>query len=416
MQKVIYFLLCLLALGGCIEQDALLPPQNITGSTQPSVSYTEPTADTVPEKTIEELVTDGTYMLKRSFGFYQGSVNMAKIQTITFSRIAPSKYDECWSANLANTNDIVGYRVGLDVIIVGDHIYANNNCTHMFAAKNNYGDQLWASVTEINGLELLNTSYVNKMTNMFFGSKCVELPGIEIWDVSNVIYFDGMFQGNDNAGDMKLQYLDVSGWNTSSAQSMSHMFYGCGALTHITIDNWDVSNVTTFSHMFADCFSLQSINLLNWDTSSVISFDCFLNDCRSLVVVDVSGLETSTCTQFSQMFEACVNLQYIIGLNTWDVSGASNYAFSEMFHGCYSLAALDIGGWQARPDNTSRMFKNCFSLTMLDMSGFDMTNASYVVEMFMGCSQLTEVIGMDTWNLADINGYDSMYIGTSLAQ
>ena len=405
--------------------------------TTPFIVETEPTNP--PEKTVAELVEDGTYMLSKSYDFYKGSMDMSAIQTITFSNIHPSSYDECWNANVADNDGIVGYRVGADVIIVGEHIYANTNSKYMFAAQTSSGRQLWSSLVKIDGLELLRTSYVIDMSGMFLEGKfsslsgigswsvgsvrnmsmifsgCTNLTTLDVgsWNVSNVTDFSGIFQGNANAGNMKLQYLDVGNWNTSSAINFSHMFYGCGALTHIPIENWNVSRVATFSHMFADCFSLQSIDISNWSTVSAHSFNAMFNDCRSLTVIDVSGLETSSCTQFSQMFEACTSLQKIIGLDRWNVTSASNYAFSETFHCCYSLLDIDIGNWHTSPDNTARMFKNCYSLSSVDLSGFNMDNNHTVLEMFMNCTSLTEIKGMGNWSLENAEGYDTMYVGTS---
>lgn len=441
-----------------VTENTSLPDDTQVEETESVPVYTEPVIseeteppviDDIPietepevEKSIDELVNDGIYMLEGSFGFYKGSVSMSEIETVTFTRTAPTSYDESWNANVADTDDIKGYRDGNHVIIVGEHIYANSRCTYMFAARNGYGDSLWSNLTTINGLELLNMSYATNMKMMFAYGQFASLPGIGAWnvssvtnmsmtfawctnltdldiadwDVSNVRTFSGMFQGNSHAGDMKLQYLDVSRWNTASAEEMNHMFYGCGLLTYIPVENWDVSGVVTFSHMFADCFSLQSLDLSRWETVSVNSFDAFLNDCRSLVTIDVSGLETTTCQQFSQMFEACTGLQHIIGLETWDVSNASNYAFSETFHCCYSLQELNIGGWTVAPDNTARMVKNCYALVYIDMSGFDMSNNIHVTEMFMGCGNLTEVVGLATWNLTNANGYDSMFIDSGLVK
>lgn len=357
----------------------------------PSISITEifKPATTRPEETsVEEMVNKGAYMLRRSFGFYKGSKKMSEIRTIAFSRETPEYYDECWNANIADTGHIKGYLIGNDVVIVGEYIYANKASRNMFAAHNSYGEPLWSNLKEINGLELLNTSRVEDMTMMFAFNQLTELNGIDEWDVSNVKTFAGMFQGNDNSGDIKLKYLDVGKWDTSSAENMSHMFYGCALMEHIPIENWDVSKVKTFSHMFADCHSLKGVNFSKWDTSSVESFDGFLNDCRSLIIVDVSNFKTKTCKQFSQMFEACINLEYIIGLDKWDVSNANYYAFSETFHCCYKLKEVNIGNWITTPDNTARMFKNCYSLTEIDLSGFDMTNTEHTTEMFMNCNAI----------------------------
>ena len=316
---------------------------------------------------------------------------MSDIKVISFSRVAPDNYDESWVASVADDGELMGYRLGNTVIIVGNIIYANPRCAYMFAGENSYGDPLWSSLEIINGLELLDTSLATNMKMMFAFTRVSKLPGIEGWDVSNVKTFAGMFQGHAYVGDVPLEYIDVSRWNTSAAENMSHVFYGCGQIKYIPIENWDVSNVTTFSHMFADCFNLERIDFSKWETMSVESFDGFLNDCHSLVHIDVSGLDTSTCKQFSQMFEKCINLEYIVGLESWDVSNASYYAFSEMFHCCYKLTEINIENWIATPDNTARMFKDCFRLKHINLSGFDMSNNLHSEEMFTNCNAIIDM-------------------------
>lgn len=409
MKKIVVLLLLilLLILNGC---SIINSSYNCTEETSAaSEIYTQPTS--MIEKTLDKMVEDGAYMLCESFGFYQGTKDMSEIRSITFSNIAPDNYDERWNANLADTDDIQGYLIGENVIIVGDYIYTSEICSYMFAAENGYGDRLWSNLIEVNGLELLNTSYAEDMTMMFAFSKLTKLNGIEKWDVSNVKKFAGMFQGHSNSGDVKFEYLDIKNWDTSSAENMSHMFYGCAAMKYIPVENWDVSKVETFSHMFADCYGMENIDFSKWKTLSAKSFDGFLNDCHSLVVVDVTGLDTSNCEQFSQMFEACINLEHIIGLNTWDVSSASYYAFSETFHCCYKLQEIDISNWCATPDNTARMFKNCYNITQVDMSNFNMSNIQVVTEMFMNTWCLTEIAGMESWDLTNVRGYETIRWG-----
>lgn len=411
-------IICSLLLTGCANQDAnrvtLTESKNDIEIETSEEVYVEPTNTTcvnisTPEPTpsIEPTYTPmptyepnykptpfntDMYILEQSFGFYKGSVDMSYIGSITFSRTAPDVYDECWNANVANTEHVKGYRIGKEVVIVGDLIYANPMCSYMFAAYNKYGDSLWANLIEINGLRLIDTSYAESMKMMFAFTKLYEINGIDEWDVSNVRTFAAMFQGNDNAGDINLRYLDVGKWDTSSAENMSHMFYGCSQIEYIPVENWDVSNVRTFSHMFADCYNLRNIDFSKWNTSSATVFDAFLNDCRSLTVVDVSSFDTSNSVQFSQMFEYCYNLEHIIGLETWDVSNASYYAFSETFHGCHNLKEINIGSWVTTPDNTARMFKDCYSIVEIDLSGFDMSNNTHTTEMFMNCHSLINVI------------------------
>ena len=50
-----------------------------------------------------------------------------------------------------------------------------------------------------------------------------------------------------------LKKLDISNWDTSSANDMRCMFYGCESLKEIDISGWDISNVTNIDYMFDKC-------------------------------------------------------------------------------------------------------------------------------------------------------------------
>lgn len=350
-------------------------PQTITNNKQQDASDLKTNTD--------------IYTLDSSFGFYKGTKDMSEITSITFGNDAPEEYDECWTADTMNSGSIMGFLSGKSVSIIGDIIYANPRCAYMFASYNGHGEPLWSNLSEINGLDLLDTSKVTNMKLMFAYSALEELHGIENWDVSNVSTFTGMFQGNDNSGDVKLRNLNIGNWDTSSATDMSYMFYGCANLTYIPIENWDVSKVSTFSHMFADCYNLKNIDFSKWKTKSVLSFDGFLNDCHSVITVDMSSFETGTCVQFSQMFESCIKLERIFGIETFDVSSANTYAFSEMFHGCHSIKELDLSRWIAAPDNTARMFKDCHNIEYIDVSGINMNQVQHDDEMFENCYNLS---------------------------
>ncbi len=413
------------------EQDKTPPDDK-----KPSHKPTEPPKDNKePELTVDEKVKNGTYMLRRSFGFYRGTRDMNDITKIVITREKPASYDEKWYANLAQTSDIMGYRHGTTVYIVGEHIYANTYAGYMFARLNSYEDTLWSSLQKVEGLELLNMSYCERTDAMFYEQKwteitgigdwdmsnieslntmfgrCTELTTLDIgrWDVSHVKNFNGLFSGSSWAGDMKFTYLPLENWDTRSATKMSHMFYGCAQLEYIPLENWDVSHVTEFSHTFADCYKLNNLDFSKWDTSSVTNFDAFLNDCRALVTIDVSGLDTENCKQFSQMFEACTNLEEIIGIDTWDVSSASKAAFQQMFHCCYKLKKLDVPNWVGTPDDIARMFAHCRELEYVNISGLDLSKLTWVQEAFWDCPMLKEIVWKQEYDFSAIEGFDSMW-------
>ena len=53
---------------------------------------------------------------------------------------------------------------------------------------------------------------------------------------------------------------DISNWNLSRVNSMSHMFSGCNSLISLPdLSKWNISNVEDMSNMFYGCNSIKSL-------------------------------------------------------------------------------------------------------------------------------------------------------------
>jgi surface protein len=181
---------------------------------------------------------------------------------------------------------------------------------------------------------------------------CYELTELDIgdWNMSKVQTFNNMFGSlNQNKGDMKLQKLDISKWDTSSATTMAAMFYGCGHLTELDLSGWNMPNLTTVSHMLADCYKLEVIDVSGWQTPSLTSLDAMFNNCEKVKLLDMSTFDTSTVREFSQVFEACYSLETILGLENWVTT--SGHDFSELFSGCGKLKELNLSSFDTRNAN-----------------------------------------------------------------
>ena len=83
-------------------------------------------------------------------------------------------------------------------------------------------------LTEIEGIENLNTQNVTDMSEMF--TCCYALTS-----------------------------LDVSNFNTEKVTNMTDMFLGCSALTSLDLSNFNTANVMGMSSMFSGCSTLQTI-------------------------------------------------------------------------------------------------------------------------------------------------------------
>ena len=73
----------------------------------------------------------------------------------------------------------------------------------------------------------------------------------------------GMFQDCH-----KLEYLNLSNFNTNNVTDMSYMFNYCVELKQIN-NNFYISKVITMYSMFKDCQKLEYLDLSHFNTSNV---------------------------------------------------------------------------------------------------------------------------------------------------
>ena len=102
-------------------------------------------------------------------------------------------------------------------------------------------------------LNMIDTSKITDMNNMFNKYTSLQNLDVSVWDVSNVKYMNGMFFGCTS-----LKSLDVRGWDVSNVEYMNGMFSDCESLETLDISGWDVSNVTNMKYMFYGCKSLHT--------------------------------------------------------------------------------------------------------------------------------------------------------------
>ena len=114
------------------------------------------------------------------------------------------------------------------------------------------GDQLTnlINVTEIKGLENVNTENVTIMDAAFEWLSSIETLDLSMWDVKNVTRLFWTFSRCS-----KLKTLDISTWQPAKVENSADMFYLCNELTTIYANyDWDGYTTLTYSPaMFLEC-------------------------------------------------------------------------------------------------------------------------------------------------------------------
>lgn len=261
---------------------------------------------------------------------------------------------------------------------------------------------MFAQCSKLTNLNISNfdTSKVTKMAWMFENTG---LTGIDLshFDTSQVTDMSGMFYNNQI-----LEWVDVSNFDTSKVENMEQMFNDCVQLKNLNLANFNTSSVTNMHDMFAGCTSLTNLNVSNFDTSKVVTMWGMFNGCGSLISLDLSSFVTSSVTNMAEMFNSCWNLSNL-DLSNFVTSSVTNMKL--MFYDCNKLTKLDINHFDtSKVTDMSFMFGYCKSLTSLDLSNFNTENVTNMNAMFSYCQSLTS-LNISNFNTAKVTNMQTMF-------
>ena len=304
------------------------------------------------------------------------------------------------------------------------------------------------NLTDIEGIENLNTENVTNMNSMF--DRCSALTS-----------------------------LDLTNFNTAKVSDMSYMFMGCTALTTIFVSDKFVTDLVTSSdNMFHMCINLigaieydgsksdhtyanyetgyftpeggfhayaefdgtgtltfrrgvskpeeaydlnEGANAPAWSDQSTninkVVFDAsFVNArptscykwfdmCTSLTEIEgIENLNTEKVTNMGFMFDGCTNLAQIEGIENLNTEEVTNMGF--MFWGCNNLTTLDVSNFDTQKvEDMRNMFAACTNLESLNVSNFNTQKVKYMSQMFHHCNSLTslDVSNFDTQNVENMS-------------
>lgn len=96
--------------------------------------------------------------------------------------------------------------------------------------------------------------------------------------------------------------------NTSEVTTMSYMFYNCQSLKSIDLEFLDTHNTTQMNNMFQYCTALEKIDLSHFDTTSNSSFLRMFQGCVSLHDLDFTSFTFSSTADSRYMLYNCTGL------------------------------------------------------------------------------------------------------------
>ena len=185
--------------------------------------------------------------------------------------------------------------------VVFDASFANAKPTSCYA---------WFSqcsnLTEIKGIENLNTQNVTNMSWMFYC--CPGLTSLDVskFDTQNVEDMSDMFSSCT-----VLKSLNVSNFNTQNVKNMTDMFNNCPGLTSLDVSNFNTQKVEKMNFMFSSCEGLNSLDLSKFDTQNVTNMSYMFGSCSAITTIYVSDkfVTTKVSLEADDMFKGCTSLK-----------------------------------------------------------------------------------------------------------
>ena len=199
------------------------------------------------------------------------------------------------------------------------------------------------------------------------------------------------FSGCNNLTEIKgIEYL-----NTENVTNMGFMFNSCKVLISLNLSNFNTEKVTDMQGMFGECSDLTSLNLSNFNTEKVTNMRQMFYNCSDLTSLNLSNFNTEKVMYMSNMFYNCNKLTSLdlTSFNTAEVTKMDN-----MFKSCTDLTSLDLSNFNtAKVTDMNYMFYNCNALTSLDITSFNTANVKDMTQMFYGSNALTTIYASDNF-------------------
>ena len=286
--------------------------------------------------------------------------------------------------------------------VVFDASFANarpTSCYCWFSGCNN--------LTEIKGIEYLNTEKVTNMGFMFSSCKALTSLNLSNFNTEKVTDMQGMFKECSD-----LTSLDLSNFNTEKVTNMRQMFYNCSDLTSLNLSNFNTEKVMYMSNMFRLCNKLTSLDLTSFNTAEVTKMDNMFMSCDALTSLNLSNFNTAKVTDMKYMFYGCSALTSldITSFNTAEVTDMSN-----MFRLCNKLTSLDLSNFNtAKVTDMANMFKSCYALTSLDLSSFNTAEVTNMTQMFYNNPALTTIYASDKFVTSKVEYGSKMFLDCTL--
>ena len=151
------------------------------------------------------------------------------------------------------------------------------------------------------------------------------------------------------------------------------------------------------------------INVEIFDVSDIDSFESFFEDNEDIVEIDFVKFQNKDINNYSKMFKGCYRLERV---NISCLSCGTVKQCSEMFYGCSNLKEI-VGLEQldmSKVRDISGMFQKCYHLIVIDGSqDWALKNVKTCENLFCDCGSLTIIKNIDNFIQNKVENISGMF-------
>lgn len=290
-------------------------------------------------------------------------------------------------------------------------------------------------LTDIEGIEYLNTSQSTNMVSMF--EQCNKITNLDLrtFDTSNVKNMQSLFSYT-----YSLQSLDVSNWNTEKVTGMSYLFFGSG-LKSVDLSSWRAMNLGDWQAYIFQSSKLEEIKMFTIgglqymasffgscpiervdesligtiDTSNVYYMGVIFAWNSKIKYADLSCWDTSRLTSIDRCFYYCTNIETAILPKVKKQGQLNAGGITQLWEGCAKLKSADLSvfaeGATDKITSITRLCYNCQTLPEIDLTYISTQKVTNTKETFYNCQSLEHIYVDNNFTMDAVTESTNMFYG-----
>ena len=337
------------------------------------------------------------------------NTNISKVSDLNFASATSvvRTFQNCH--NLTSVNNINVMAAGKNISYMFDQCYNLKRVDNFYFNTNNISSVFAGAGFESTSDLNIDWSKITSVDNLFYG--CNNLYDIYNFSMNNITNVNNLYRNCINIKELPSNYLQDNFPNTIDAYNTFHgcnnlylennsfysnKLYRCDGLfencTNINdVDNLYIPLCNSVSNMFSGCSNLSSIDNVTFNTLT----NCYgmFKNCKSLT--EIPNLQYNWITNTVYMFENCMNITTIDKEMNLSNCNCINY----MFHSS-GLENVDMSKikFKSTLNSVTSLFKNCAKLTTVTNMNFSGTNVNNYINLFNGCTSLSDNIQIQESN------------------